>query len=104
MPFKGKITNAKNKIVGSFRADKDNIIVDMKESDLQRTLNKALKQEWLADVQPTEAISDTETEGGTSIIQWKRAEVPANQDRLRFFYAMLNAHNLYEKDVEVEGL
>lgn len=104
MPFKGKITNAKNKIIGSFRADKDSIVVDMKESDLQRTLNKALKQEWRVDVEPREAVSDTEAEGGTTIIQWKRAEVPANQEKLRFFYAMLNFHNLYEKDVEVEGL
>lgn len=104
MPFKGKITNAKNKIVGSFRADKDSITVDMKESDLQRTLNKALKQKWLVDVEPSEPITDTEEEGGTTIIQWKRAEVPANQENLRVFYAMLNAHNLYEKDIEVEGL
>ncbi len=104
MPFKGKITNAAGKIVGSFRADKTSITIAMKESELQSTLDKALKQEWSADVQPSEPISDTETEGGTSIVQWKRAEVPSNQEKLKFFYAMLNSHNLYEKDVEVEGL
>ncbi len=96
MPVAGKITDAMAKIVGSFVADTDSITVQMIDPELQRTLDSALKQQWHTDVLPTGPLAEDEP-----ISQWTKAGRPSNQNELKFFYAMLNAHNLYHRDTEI---
>ncbi len=95
MPLRGKITDARNKIIGSFAADDSSITVDMKDPELQRTLDSALKQQWHTDVLPTGPLAEDEP-----ISQWTKAGKPSNVNELKFFYAMLRAHNLGYRDAE----
>jgi len=102
MSLRGRITDAKNKIVGSFSADESSITVDMKDPELQRTLDSALKREWHADVLPSRPLKEDEP-----ISQWQKAGRPSNVNELKLFYAMLEGHNLGPKDVgwgELEAL
>lgn len=96
MPLRGKIINARDKIIGSFVADDSSITVDMKDPEVQRTLDSALKQEWFTDVLPPRPLVEDEP-----ISRWQKAGRPSNVNELKFFYAMLNAHNLSHRDVEI---
>ena len=94
MSLRGRITDARNKIVGSFSADESSITVDMKDPELQRTLDRALKQEWFADVLPSRPLKEDEP-----ISRWQKAGRPSNVNEMKFFYAMLDDHNLGYRDV-----
>ena len=94
MPLRGSIVNARNKIIGSFVADQSSITVDMKDPELQRTLDSALKQEWHTDVLPPRPLKEDEP-----ISRWQKAGRPSNVNELKFFYAMLDGHNLGHRDV-----
>jgi len=98
MAVTGKITDNMAKIVGSFVADQDSIIVEMKDAELQRTLEQAMKKTWRADAPAPPGATGA---GETEIVQWVVEGKPINKDNLKFFYAMLMAHNLYYQDVEI---
>ncbi len=98
MAVTGKITDAMAKIVGSFVADQDSITVEMKDAELQRTLEEGMQRTWLADASAPPGATGA---GETEIVQWVVEGKPINKDNLKFFYAMLMAHNLYYQDVEI---
>ncbi len=98
MPVAGKITDAMVKIVGSFVADTDSITVQMIDPELQRMLEQAMEKTWLADASAPPGATGA---GETEIVQWVVKGKPINKDNLKFFYAMLMAHNLYCQDIEI---
>ncbi len=98
MPVAGKITDAMAKIVGSFVADQESITVEMKDAELQRTLEEGMQRTWLADASAPPGATGA---GETEIVQWVVEGKPINKDNLKYFYAMLMAHNLYYQDVEI---
>jgi len=98
MAVTGKITDARVKTVGSFVADTDSITVQMIDPELQRMLEQAMKKTWLADAPAPPGATGA---GETEIVQWVVEGKPINQNNLKFFYAMLMAHNLYYQDVEI---
>ncbi len=96
MPLRGKIIDATNKIIGSFMANESSITVDMKDPEVQRTLDKALKQEWFTDVLPPRPLKEDEP-----ISRWQKAGRPSNVNELKFFYAMLRDLNFGHREVEI---